>query len=168
MGRSFVKTSVSSVLLVSMSMTIRMSPNSGSWSAVVFPSGTCGILADHDHHCLEVKGGTALAEHLMKTTEGYAVAVGQMKVIISVDANKPVCDTTAPTPPVTGYVSQGGTRTILCDSTCFNMWDDQPWYQDVIVQYGSIIPALFTYLSNHLYLRKTSQVGAWAICFSDL
>lgn len=70
------------------------------------------------HHSLEVKGGTALAEHLMKTTEGHAVAVGQMKVIISVDANKPVCDTTAPTPPVTGYVSQGRQRFVV--STCFN------------------------------------------------
>jgi len=43
-----------------------------------------------------------------KTLEGPAVAVGQMKIIISIDANKPVCDVSLPTPPVSGYVSQGG------------------------------------------------------------
>ncbi|CAJ1392982.1 unnamed protein product [Effrenium voratum] len=54
-----------------------------------------------------VKGGTALAEEMKKTNEGYAVAVGEMKIVISVDANKPLCDLTAPKPEVSGYVSQG-------------------------------------------------------------
>ena len=54
-----------------------------------------------------VKGGDVLAEATSKTTEGYAVASGVMKVVISVDASKPVCDMSSPTPPVTGYVSQG-------------------------------------------------------------
>lgn len=49
-----------------------------------------------------------MAEDVKKTLEGPAVAVGQMKIIISIDANKPVCDASLPTPPVSGYVSQGG------------------------------------------------------------
>ena len=69
----------------------------------------------------KVKGGTAITEQLTKTTEGYAVAVGQMKVIISIDANKPVCDTTAPTPPVSGYVSQGN---LNLDAGCrYNLYE---------------------------------------------
>ena len=43
-----------------------------------------------------VKNGAKLSESLRKTTEGYAVAVGQMKVVISVDANKPLCATGRP------------------------------------------------------------------------
>lgn len=49
------------------------------------------------------------------------MAVGQMKVIISVDANKPVCDTTAATPPVSGYVSQGN---LNLDAGCrYNLYE---------------------------------------------
>ena len=59
-------------------------------------------------HLAKVKGGTAVAEDVKKTLEGPAVAVGQMKIVISIDANKPVCDVSLPTPPVSGYVSQGG------------------------------------------------------------
>lgn len=44
-----------------------------------------------------------------------------MKVIISVDANKPVCDTTAATPPVSGYVSQGN---LNLDAGCrYNLYE---------------------------------------------
>lgn len=54
-----------------------------------------------------IKGGQALAEDMKRTNEGHAVAVAQMEVVISVDANKPVCDASVAVPPVTGYVSQG-------------------------------------------------------------
>lgn len=68
-----------------------------------------------------VKNGAKLSESLRKTTEGYAVAVGQMKVVISVDANKPLCDTSAPTPAVSGYVSQGN---LNLDAGCrYNLFE---------------------------------------------
>ena len=44
---------------------------------------------------------------VLSSVGGYAVAVGEMKIVISVDANKPLCDLTAPKPEVSGYVSQG-------------------------------------------------------------
>lgn len=55
-----------------------------------------------------VKGEqVAMSEAVSKTQQGYAVAISMMKIVISVDTSKPVCDSTLPTPPVTGYVSQG-------------------------------------------------------------
>eukprot|EP00434_Breviolum_minutum_P030827 symbB.v1.2.027259.t1/scaffold2785.1/size70456/2 len=68
-----------------------------------------------------VKGGSAVAEDVKKTLEGPAVAVGQMKIIISIDANKPVCDVSLPTPPVSGYVSQGN---LNLDAGCrYNLYE---------------------------------------------
>eukprot|EP00438_Fugacium_kawagutii_P034151 Skav228530 [mRNA] locus=scaffold796:328991:351330:+ [translate_table: standard] len=119
-----------------------------------------------------VKGGTALAEHLTKTTEGYAVAVGQMKVIISVDANKPVCDTTAPTPPVTGYVSQGnlnldtGCRYNLFETShateCLQgSWIVMTGSSNTLLEFGNLI----NFLSPDEYAieRDGESIGASAV-----
>mmetsp|Transcript_81365 Transcript_81365/g.143597 ORF Transcript_81365/g.143597 Transcript_81365/m.143597 type:complete len:1943 (-) Transcript_81365:182-6010(-) len=54
-----------------------------------------------------IKGGQAISEMVKAENEGYAVAVGEMEIIIQVDLNKPVCEARVANPPVLGYVSMG-------------------------------------------------------------
>ena len=93
------------------------------------PACIAGLSFRAGYALVGIKGGQALAEDLKKTREGYAVAVAQMEagpmdsvaavraslqaplldqVVISVDANKPVCDATVPVPPVTGNICSCG------------------------------------------------------------
>ncbi|CAE8635125.1 unnamed protein product [Polarella glacialis] len=68
-----------------------------------------------------IKGGRAQAEMVRPTGAGYALAVGQMEIVVSVDESKPVCDARVAQPPTTGHLSDGN---LNLDAACrYNLWE---------------------------------------------
>ncbi|CAE8674628.1 unnamed protein product [Polarella glacialis] len=68
-----------------------------------------------------IKGGSAQAEMVRPTGAGYALAVGHMEILVSVDESTPVCDARVAEPPTTGYLSDGN---LNLDAGCrYNLWE---------------------------------------------